>query len=151
MSNATAETTKHKTACILCSLNCGIEIEANKSTRQMIKIIGDKDHPISKGYICQKATRLNYYMNQQRLTSPLRKKADGTYEEISWVIAIQEIADKLVHTRDTYGGDTTAYCGGGGQGNHMGGFYGNSLRSALCTPYLYSSLAQEKTGNFWVP
>jgi len=126
-------TTTHKTACILCSLNCGIEIEADQGTRQMTKISGDKDHPISKGYICQKATRLNYYMNQPRLTSPLRKKADGSYEEVSWDTAIQEIADKLVHIRDTHGGETLAYAGGGGQGNHIGGFYGNSNWKLLGT------------------
>ena len=147
---ATATTTKHKTACILCSLNCGIEVEANRDDREMITIIGDKEHPVSKGYICQKATRLNYYMNQPRLTTPLRKKEDGSYEEVSWDVAIQDIADRLLHIRNTHGGETIAYAGGGGQGNHLGGFYGNSLRNALGTPYLYSSLAQEKTGNFWV-
>ena len=72
-------TTLHKSACNLCSLNCGIEIEVNPTTREFIKITGDKDHPLSEGYICQKATRINYYQNhEQRLTSPLRKMEDGS-------------------------------------------------------------------------
>jgi len=143
-------TTTHKSACILCSVNCGINIEVDTETQQFVKITGDKDHPTSQGYICQKATRLNYYQQQERLTSPLRKKADGTFEEISWDTAIQEIADKLVKIRDTHGGHSIAYAGGGGQGNHMAQMYAGTFRKALGTPYIYSSIAQEKTGNFWV-
>ena len=145
-----SETTIHKSACILCSINCGIDIEVNHKTKEFVKITGDKDHPTSKGYICQKATRLNYYQNQERLTAPLRKKADGTFEAISWDTAIQEIADKLVHIRDTYGGTSIAYAGGGGQGNHLAQLYANTFRKVCQTPYIYSSIAQEKTGNFWV-
>lgn len=140
---------QHKTACILCSQNCGIIVEQDKQGN-FGKIIGDEAHPISEGYLCQKATRLNYYQHQARLTSPLRKKPDGTFEEVSWDTAIQEIADKLVHIRDTHGGKSIAYAGGGGQGNHLGGVYSSTLRTACETPYLYSALAQEKTGNFWV-
>lgn len=143
-------TTIHKNACILCSVNCGINIEVDNETQQFVKITGDKDHPTSKGYICQKATRLNYYQQQKRLTAPLRKKADGTFEEISWDTAIQEIADKLVHIRDTYGGTSIATAGGGGQGNHMAQMYAATFRKVCRTPYIYSSIAQEKTGNFWV-
>ncbi|MEO0337848.1 MAG: molybdopterin-dependent oxidoreductase [Bacteroidota bacterium] len=141
--------TQQATACILCNLNCGIIIEQDEKGN-FGKILGDPEHPISEGYICQKATRLNYYQEQERLTTPLRRKEDGTFEAISWDTAIQEIADQLVHIRDTYGGKSIAYAGGGGQGNHMGGVYGSMLRAACETPYIYASLAQEKTGNFWV-
>ncbi|MEM6803748.1 MAG: molybdopterin dinucleotide binding domain-containing protein, partial [Bacteroidota bacterium] len=43
-----------------------------------------------------------------------------------------------------------AYAGGGGQGNHFPGMYASATRKALGTPYFYSAIAQEKTGNFWV-
>ena len=62
-----------KTACILCSENCGIEVQLDG--RRFAKIRGDKDHPASKGYLCQKAARLDYYQNHvDRLTSPLRRR-----------------------------------------------------------------------------
>jgi anaerobic selenocysteine-containing dehydrogenase len=60
------------------------------------------------------------------------------------------VAGRLVAIRDRHGGHTIAYYGGGGQGNHLGGAYAGPLRQALGTPYLYNSLAQEKTGDFWV-
>ncbi|MCI4670578.1 MAG: molybdopterin-dependent oxidoreductase [Bacteroidia bacterium] len=137
------------TACILCNQNCGILVHQDQEGN-FTKIVGDEQHPVSEGYLCQKATRLNYYQKQERLTSPLRKKADGSFEEISWDTAIKEIAEKLVQIRDNHGGKSIAYAGGGGQGNHIGGVFGAMLRSACETPYIYASLAQEKTGNFWV-
>lgn len=137
------------TACILCSQNCGILVEQD-AEGNFTKIIGDKAHPTTEGYLCQKATRLNYYQKQDRLTAPLRRRVDGTFEEVSWDTAIQEIANKLRYIRDTYDGTSIAFAGGGGQGNHLGGVYASVLRTACQTPYLYTALAQEKTGNFWV-
>ena len=141
--------TQKATACILCSQNCGITIDVDDQG-VFSGIKGDPKHPVSEGYLCQKATRLNFYQNQERLTSPLKRKEDGSFEEISWDQAIAEIAQKLVDIRDTHSGKSIAYVGGGGQGNHLVGAYGGAFRAACQTPYIYSALAQEKTGNFWV-
>ena len=136
-------------ACILCPDNCGIKIRVEDG--HLTEIRGDPEHPKTRGYICQKATRLDFYQNPtHRLRTPLRRRSDGRFEPISWDQAIEEIARKLVAIRDEYGGHTIAHYGGGGQGNHLGGAYANSLRAALDTDYYYSVLAQEKTGGFWV-
>jgi len=137
------------TACILCPLNCGLQVRVEGG--RLAKIRGDKNHPISRGYHCQKALRLDFYQNGcGRIAKPLRRCEDGSFEEISWETAINEVAGKLKDLRDTHGGHSLAFYGGGGQGNHLGGAHGSTLRAAMSTPYLYSSLAQEKTGGFWV-
>jgi anaerobic selenocysteine-containing dehydrogenase len=137
------------TACILCSRNCGLSVEIEDN--QFKKIKGDDQHPFSQGYICQKAARLQHYQKHaDRLTRPLKRQPDGSFEEISWDQAIQEIADQLVHIRDTFGGTAFASVGGGGQGNHLGAAYGRQLLYAMKSFYAYNSLAQEKTGDFWV-
>ncbi len=41
------------TACILCECNCGIVVQLDG--RKLAKIRGDKDHPASAGYTCNKA------------------------------------------------------------------------------------------------
>ncbi|PUB82045.1 MAG: dehydrogenase, partial [gamma proteobacterium symbiont of Ctena orbiculata] len=149
MTKIQSKTPPRPTACILCSINCGISVEVNGGKLQKIK--GDKENPKSKGYICQKAARLNYYQNHSgRLSQPLSKKEDGEFQKISWDDAISEVADKLAHIHSTYGPHSIAYYGGGGQGNHLCQIYSSSLRSAIGTPYLYTALAQEKTGDFWV-
>ncbi|MCK6545195.1 molybdopterin-dependent oxidoreductase [Myxococcota bacterium] len=138
-----------KTACILCSQNCGLEVELDGG--RLAKIRGDEAHPISEGYLCQKAARLDHYQNHDdRLTRPLRRRADGTFEPVSWDVALTEIAQKLVTLRDRHGGKCFAFYGGGGQGNHLGGIHAQGLLAAMGSPYLYTALAQEKTGDFWV-
>lgn len=137
------------TACILCSRNCGLSVEIENN--QFKKIKGDEQHHFSQGYICQKAARLQHYQQHaDRLTSPLKRQADGSFTEVTWEQAIQEIADQLVHIRNTYGGTAFASVGGGGQGNHLGAAYGRQLLYAMKSFYAYNSLAQEKTGDFWV-
>lgn len=118
------------TACILCECNCGIVVQTEGRT--LAKIRGDKDHPGTKGYTCNKALRLNHYQNNaNRLTSPMRRRPDGTYEEIDWDTAIVEIAEGFKHIRDSYGGDKIFYYGGGGQGNHLGGAYSGAFLKAI--------------------
>ncbi|HBX76507.1 MAG TPA: molybdopterin oxidoreductase, partial [Acidimicrobiaceae bacterium] len=110
----------HQSACILCSINCGIEIRL--SDRRFARIRGDKSHPGSVGYTCEKALRLDHYQNYEgRLTSPLRRRPEGTYEEVDWDTAIAGVAAGLAKVRDEHGGDKIFYYGGGGQGNHLGG------------------------------
>lgn len=140
-----------KSACILCSRNCGLEMTLDAAGR-FTKIRGDDDHPVSKGYICQKAARLDHYQNHaDRLTHPLKRQPDGRFEKVSWDEALDDIARRLVAIRDQHGGEAFAFLGGGGQGNHLGGAYGGGqLRAAMRSRNNYNSLAQEKTGDFWL-
>ena len=65
---------------------------------------------------------MDFYQNgPHRLTRPLRRRADGSFEEIAWDTAIREVAAKLAALRDTHGGPSILYYGGGGQGNHLSG------------------------------
>lgn len=139
----------HPSACILCECNCGIVVQVEDRT--LAKIRGDKAHPASQGYTCNKALRLDHYQNNRaRLTSPMRRTPAGDYEEIDWDTAITEIAKGFARIRDEHGGDKIFYYGGGGQGNHLGGAYSGAFLKALGARYRSNALAQEKTGEFWV-
>jgi anaerobic selenocysteine-containing dehydrogenase len=140
------------TACILCECNCGLDVElGGPDARHLVRLRGDKRHPGSRGYACEKAHRLDHYQHgKDRLTSPLRRRPDGTFEAIDWDTAIAEVAARLTAVRDTHGGDTIFYYGGGGQGNHLPGAYATATRKVLGSRYRSSALAQEKTGEFWV-
>ncbi|HET8734744.1 MAG TPA: molybdopterin-dependent oxidoreductase, partial [Anaeromyxobacteraceae bacterium] len=141
-----------KTACILCECNCGLEVElGGEDGRHLVRLRGDRDHPASKGYACEKAHRLDHYQHgRDRLTTPLRRRADGSFEAIGWDTAIREVAERLAAVRDRHGGDAIFYYGGGGQGNHLPGAYATATRRALGSTFRSSALAQEKTGEFWV-
>src|ERR1700759_3356410 len=143
------ETAWAKTACILCECNCGIEVELDG--RRLARIRGDKEHPGSHGYTCNKAMRLDHYKNRRpRLTTPLRRRPDGSFEEIDWDTAIREVAERCASIRDAHGGETILYYGGGGQGNHLGGSYSGAFLRTLGSRRRSGALAQEKTGEAWV-
>jgi formate dehydrogenase len=140
-------------ACILCECNCGILVKlGGDDGRRFEQIRGDKAHPASKGYTCQKALRLDHYQNGrgERVLHPLRRRPDGSFETIDWDTAIREVAARLTAIGDEHGGDTILYYGGGGQGNHLGGFYSAATLRAFGAKYRSSAIAQEKTGEVWV-
>ncbi|HEX8803591.1 MAG TPA: molybdopterin-dependent oxidoreductase, partial [Acidimicrobiales bacterium] len=156
------------TACILCECNCGIEVRlGGEDGRRFERIRGDKAHPASQGYTCEKALRLDHYQNPggvtrpvpgpggvpapgQRLTTPLRRRDDGTFEPVDWDTAIAEVAARFAAVRDAHGGASIFYYGGGGQGNHLAGPYAAATMAHLGARYRSNALAQEKTGEFWV-
>jgi anaerobic selenocysteine-containing dehydrogenase len=156
-----------QTACILCECNCGIEVRLGslEDGRRFERIRGDKNHPSSQGYTCEKALRLDHYQNPggrpvprgpevpasgERVTHPLRRRPDGSFEVVDWDTAIREVAARLAAVRDAHGGESIFYFGGGGQGNHLGGAYGACTMHVFGGRYRSNALAQEKTGEFWV-
>ena len=102
-----------QTACILCSVNCCIEVQARGRPHRP-----GARRPCasrSRGYACEKA---------QRPTLP--ERAPSTDETAAatrrWQLrgdrlgyAIREVAARLVHVRDAYGGPSIFYYGGGGR------------------------------------
>ncbi len=138
-----------KTACNLCYINCGIEVLVDNE--RIAKVRGDRDNPKSQGYLCNKAARIPYYAHHRdRLTTPLRRRADGGFDAIDWDTAIAEIAARLRELVDRHGGNSLALYGGGGQGNHAGGAYATAMMRALGSRHVFNALSQEKTGDFWV-
>ena len=138
-----------KTACNLCYVNCGLEVlvEGDRIT----KVRGDRDNPKSQGYLCNKAARIPFYAHHRdRLTTPLRRRADGGFDAIDWDTAIAEIAARLREVVDHHGGKSLALYGGGGQGNHAGGAYATAMLRTLGSRHVFNALSQEKTGDFWV-
>ena len=131
-----------KTACILCSRNCGlaVTIDDGKFTR----IRGDEAHPVSRGYICQKAARLEHYQHHaDRLRDPLKRQPGGSFVRVSWDEALTDIARRLTAIREQHGGSAFAFYGGGGQGNHLGGMYSQQLsRLAEREQRLHDAMAE---------
>ena len=86
--------TWHKTACVLCSANCGLEVRL--TDREITRVRGNKSHVASAGYTCEKGLRINHYQNNtSRLTSPVKRINDGSYIEVDWDTAIEEISQSI--------------------------------------------------------
>jgi anaerobic selenocysteine-containing dehydrogenase len=140
--------TIHKTGCVLCGQNCGLEVEVENN--RIVKVKPDKSNAKSEGYFCRKGMNIAYHQhNADRLQYPLKKVGDR-FERISWDQAIDEIAAKLKSIVGQYGPRSFAYMGGGGQGCHFEAAFGIRVMRGLGSQYFYNALAQEFSGAFWV-
>jgi anaerobic selenocysteine-containing dehydrogenase len=94
--------TVHHSACPLnCWDSCGflVTVEDGKVT----KVEGNPDHPITQGKICGRGRMLENRANSEdRLLHPL-KKIDGSFQQISWEQALDEIAGKLAYYKENFG------------------------------------------------
>ncbi len=138
----------HKTGCVLCAQNCGLEILVEDN--RMIKVRPDKENPRSQGYACRKGLNVIYHQYpKERLTGSL-KRVGGRFEPISWDRAVEEIAGKLRDLVDRHGPRCLAYMGGSAPGGQFEATFGLTMIRALGSQYYYSSAGQEFSGIFWV-
>ena len=93
---------RHYRACHLCEAICGVVIETEGD--EIVSIRGDKDDPLSRGHICPKAVALkDLHEDPDRLRAPVKKTADGQWQEISWEEALDTTARRLVEVHDAHG------------------------------------------------
>ena len=131
------------TVCVLCSHNCGVRVDVKDG--RIIDVRADEKNPITEGYICNKGVTIDRYADHnQRNQHPMRRRDDGTFEEVSWETAINEIASKLSAIRSEHGGEAIGLVGIGGQANHMDAAYATSFLRSVGTHRWYSAYAQEK-------
>lgn len=102
-----------KTTCRFCLVRCGMiaETEGNVVAEKGIpnaipnaepgvsKVLGDRDHPLSKGYLCVKGkASLDITYSPDRVIYPQRRvgeRGSGKWERVSWDEALDDIAARL--------------------------------------------------------
>jgi anaerobic selenocysteine-containing dehydrogenase len=130
--------------CVLCSQNCGIRLDVAENT--IVAIRPDAHNPITRGYICNKAYSIQRYVaHAQRVRYPMRRRADGSFERISWDQAIAEIGERLRAILSLHPPRSFAFVGGGGQANHLDVPYALPFLAGIGSPMWFNALAQEKT------
>jgi anaerobic selenocysteine-containing dehydrogenase len=90
------------TVCRVCPGGCGLL--ARVVDNRVVKTEGNPAHPMNQGKPCpraQAATQVLY--DPDRIRGPLRRvgeRGEGLWEPISWVVAVEELSDRLGHLRD---------------------------------------------------
>ena len=138
------KTQKHYRVCNLCEAMCGLEIEHDG--QQIFSIRGDKKDPFSKGSICPKGASIDQlHEDPNRLKKPLRKQADGSWKEISWKAALDEVGEKINSIRTQYGDDAVAlYLGNPTVHNFGMMMYSGELRRILGTRNFYTPTTMDQ-------
>ncbi|MEW6377368.1 MAG: molybdopterin oxidoreductase family protein [Thermodesulfobacteriota bacterium] len=90
-----------------CPDACGLLIEVIDG--KAVKVMGDPDHPFSRGTLCPKMNRYKDTVHSSlRLTRPLSRrgsKGSGEFRPISWEEAIDQITDRWQKIIDQYGAE----------------------------------------------
>ena len=125
------------TDCTLCYHSCGTKVTVKDS--KAVKIRGLTSHPINKGRLCPKgANALDVIYSPDRLKQPLKCGKSG-FTEISWEQALDEIAEKLLRLKNTYGAQVFGiFCGSIGVENLEMSTLVHLLRSGFGSPNFFS-------------
>jgi anaerobic selenocysteine-containing dehydrogenase len=93
-----------------CSLIVGVRDD------RIVKVKGDPDGFLNRGYICPKGVASPERLNHpERLRQPLRrvgKRGEGKWKKISWEEALGEISQNLLRIKERYGPKGVAFCQG---------------------------------------
>jgi anaerobic selenocysteine-containing dehydrogenase len=105
--------------CPTCEASCGLKLEVDRASREVISVKGDPDDIRSGGYVCAKSQAFVYiHQDPERLRRPVRKTVDG-WEEISWEEALGEVGQKLGEIREQFGKDAIAFYYGNPNGHNV--------------------------------
>ena len=103
--------------CRICHAACPIDVELHDG--RPVKVSGVDDDPIFKGYTCVKGRQIpDQFTDPGRIDNPLRRTADGGWEQVDSATALDEVAARLRTIIDKHGPRAVAtYTGTGGYQN----------------------------------
>ncbi|TDC84247.1 nitrite reductase [Micromonospora sp. KC606] len=118
------------THCPYCALQCGTWLSRDGDQ----VTVSPADFPVNQGALCQKGwTAAAVLDTPDRLRRPLVRDAAGDLVPCDWDEALDVVAGRLRHLRQTYGPDAVAMFGGGGLTNEKAYQLGKFARVALGT------------------
>ena len=135
-------------ACTLCEATCGLRFEVEDD--RVVAVRGDDDDPFSRGYVCPKGVAIaDVHDDPDRLRTPVRRTAGGTFEPIGWDDALALVAERLRETRAHHGNEAVGvYVGNPVVHNHGALLLRSALMRALGTHNAFSAGSQDTSPRF---
>jgi formate dehydrogenase alpha subunit len=122
------------TLCPYCGVGCGLTLHVDRQSGKVVGASGTEGHPVSDGMLCVKGRYgLGFIHSEERLTTPLLRRPDGSFRQATWEDAINLFAERFQDLRRSHGPDCVA-----------------GLSSAKCTNeenYLFQKLFRQVIGS----
>ncbi|MBJ7331150.1 MAG: molybdopterin-dependent oxidoreductase [Solirubrobacteraceae bacterium] len=136
------------TFCRICEPLCGMI--ATVEDGQLTQLRPDKDHPLSKGFACPKGIAFAEVHNDpDRVRHPLKKTADGRFEQVSWDDAMSDIIGRLRKVHDDYGAHGVGwYFGNPGAFSYSHSLTVPVFMRSLGSPHLFTAGSQDVNNRF---
>ena len=132
--------------CTLCEAHCGIRVDVEGG--QVLRISGDPDDVLSRGYICPKAAALaDIQSDPDRLRRPV-KRVGERFVEIGWDEAFELAAKGLRGVQERHGADALATYAGNPSAHSSAIFATALLRKVLGTKNNYSATSTDQLPQF---
>ncbi|MDP9143280.1 MAG: molybdopterin-dependent oxidoreductase, partial [Actinomycetota bacterium] len=145
----TAAVEDKKIYCGICEASCGLV--ATVRGDEILKLRGDPDHPQSEGFICPKGASFASIVNDpDRVLRPLQRQSDGTFREVEWNVALDDIGVRLRKLIRAHGtGSVGIYLGNPNAWNYGAFLFLTGLAGALKTKHYYTASSAD-INNYWV-
>ena len=142
------EATERVTYCRVCEPLCGMV--ATVEDGRLTKLRPDPDNPLSAGFACPKGIAMSDVQNDpDRVLHPLRRTPSGEFEQVSWEVALTEIATRLARIRSRHGGGAVGwYMGNPGAFSYSHPLWAKGFTDALGSPHFYSAASQDVSNRF---
>jgi len=128
--------------CTLCEAHCGITVEVQEG--RVLRISGDPDDVMSRGYICPKAAALaDIHADPDRLRWPVKRVGDR-FLQVGWDEAIALAADGLRRIQERHGSDAVATYVGNPAAHTSAVIAAAFLRALLRTRNNYSATSADQ-------
>ena len=136
------------TYCRVCEPLCGMV--ATVTDGELTKVRPDPDHPLSAGFACPKGIAMSEVQNDpDRVLHPLRRRDDGSFEQVTWERALEEIGERLGAIRDRHGGDSIGwYMGNPGAFSYSHPLWVKGFLDAVGSPHSYTASSQDVSNRF---
>ena len=115
-----SQTESKRSYCRICTTQCGILIDLEGD--QIVKIRGDRDHPVSKGYTCPKGRAIGrLHHSPGAFTQPMLRRRDALVA-VSWEECLDDLAAMLRSVIERHGPHAIGVFFGSGLGMDAAGF-----------------------------
>lgn len=141
----TAGHTVRPSFCRFCGATCGILVTV--ADGRPVKVVGDAEHPVSRGFTCEKGRALpSQHNDPHRLLTSVRRDESGRQVPISVDAALDEVADRLRRIVDADGPGAVALYAGNGATNPLAGAAAKEFLTRLGSPMYYKSATIDQPG-----
>lgn len=141
-------TEERVTYCRICEPLCGMV--ATVTDGEVTKLRPDPEHPLSKGFACPKGIAMTEIQNDpDRVVHPLKRRPDGTFERVSWGVALDEIGERLGRIKESHGGGSIGwYMGNPGAFSYSHPLWVKGFIDGLGSRHYYTASSQDVSNRF---
>ena len=133
-------------SCPICEASCGLRVYLDRESQSIERIEGDPDDFRSRGYLCPKAYAVKgVYEDPDRLHRPIRKRDDGSWEELGWDEALDLAAERIRAIQQAHGNHAVGLFVGEPTGHDVGALlYTTHFMMSFQSPRLFSSATNDQ-------